>query len=114
MRKSSTATEIKRDAKTGVFYSIEKIYTLSSIKALIKRALRVTIIAFKKITYATSLALSMLTTLMVFNWKWDFLNHYTNLTQYCFVFAAAFFVSASIYLIAFVLRELLFERGYVQ
>jgi len=111
MRKS---TEVKRDYKTGVFYSIEKIYTLSSIKVIIKKALRLTIITFRKMMYASSLILSLLTTVMVFNWKWTFLHNYVNLSQYCFVVAAFFFINLSIYVSAFVIRELCFERGYVK
>jgi len=99
---------------TNVFFSIEKIYTWSSIRVKLKKILRLTIITFKKMMYASSLILSLLTTIMVFNWKWTFLHNYVNLSQYCFVVAAFFFINLSIYVSAFVIRELCFERGYLK
>ena len=104
----------KRYPGTNVFFSMEKIYTLSSMKIQLKKALRLIIITFRKTMYMSSLLLSLLTTVMVFNWKWTFLHNYVNLSQYCFVIAAFFFINLSIYVSAFVLRELCFERGYVK
>lgn len=111
---NSTIKKSYPKENTNVFFSMEKIYTWSSMRVQLKKTLRLIIITFRKMMYASSLFLSVLTTVMVFNWKWTFLHNYVNLSQYCFVIAAFFFINLSIYVSAFVLRELLFERGYIK